>query len=72
MLLCKEFEQGRLVGLGEYKIRRIVAVIDPANVASVRVAEKVVMSYEGEVTYSDYGEVSLYSAGHDGRGQARV
>ncbi len=53
------------LGFGGYGFRRIVAVIDSANVASIRVAEKVGMSYEREVTYGSYGEVSLYAAERD-------
>ena len=50
------------LGLEGYRYGRIVAVIDPANGASIRVAERVGMSYEGAVTYGDYGEASLYSS----------
>ncbi len=46
--------------------RRIVAVIHPLNTASLRVAEKIGMRYEREVTYGDFGRVALY-ARHDER-----
>jgi [ribosomal protein S5]-alanine N-acetyltransferase len=49
------------LGFESYKFRRIVAVIDPANVASIRVAKKIGMNYEKEVTYGDYGKVALYA-----------
>jgi uncharacterized protein (DUF1697 family) len=50
------------LGFEGYGFRRIVAAVDPANVASIRVAEKAGMSYEREVTYGNYGEVSLYAS----------
>lgn len=50
------------LGVEGYGFRRIVAVINPANVASIRVAEKVGMSYEREVAYGNHGEVSLYAS----------
>jgi len=50
------------LGFEAYGFRRIVAVIDPANAASIRVAEKLGMSYEREVTYGNCGEVSLYAS----------
>ena len=45
----------------EYKFPRVVAVINPENVASVRVAEKVGMKYERDVNFRDFGEVALYA-----------
>jgi RimJ/RimL family protein N-acetyltransferase len=42
---------------------RIVAVIDPANHASRRVAERIGMTYEGDVPYKQFGIVHLYASG---------
>jgi ribosomal-protein-alanine N-acetyltransferase len=47
-------------GFERYKFPRIVALINPENVASVRVAEKVGMRYERVVSFKDFGEVALY------------
>jgi len=35
-------------------IKRLIAMIDPANVASIRVAEKIGMRYESDVTFEGY------------------
>ena len=35
-------------------IKRLIAMIDPSNVASIRVAEKIGMHYEKEVTFEGY------------------
>jgi ribosomal-protein-alanine N-acetyltransferase len=35
-------------------IQRLIAIIDPANVASIRVAEKIGMHYESEVMFEGY------------------
>ena len=48
------------LGFERYKFPRIVALINPENVASVRVAEKIGMGYEREVSFKDFGEVALY------------
>jgi len=47
-------------GCAKYGFKRIVAVIHPQNVASIRVAEKIGMKYERDVLYGDFGKVSLY------------
>lgn len=49
------------LGFERYKFPQIVAIIDPKNVASVRVAEKVGMKYERDVDYKDYGQVAMYA-----------
>ena len=49
------------LGFEEYKFPRIVAVINPANVASVRVAEKVGLKYERDVSFRDFGQVAMYA-----------
>jgi RimJ/RimL family protein N-acetyltransferase len=48
-------------GFEQLQLPRIVAVINPRNVASIRVAEKIGMSYEREISYKDFGLVSLYA-----------
>ena len=49
-------------GFGKYNFKRIIAVINPQNTASIRVAEKVGMNYEREIAqYKDFGAVSLYA-----------
>ena len=35
-------------------IKRLIAMIDPSNVASIRVAEKIGMKYEKEVMFEGY------------------
>ncbi|HEX7313156.1 MAG TPA: GNAT family N-acetyltransferase [Pyrinomonadaceae bacterium] len=47
-------------GFEKYKFPRIVALINPENVASVRVAEKIGMKHERDVDFRDFGEVALY------------
>ena len=42
-------------GLGDLGLARIVAIIDPGNVASLRVAQKIGMTYEREITFPGYG-----------------
>lgn len=51
------------VGLGfeQYGFPRVVAMINPENSASVRVAEKVGMRYEREADFKDYGKVRMYA-----------
>jgi ribosomal-protein-alanine N-acetyltransferase len=49
------------LGFGKYKFPRIVALINPENVASVRVAEKIGMKYERDVIFKDFGEVAMYA-----------
>lgn len=39
---------------GTLGIKRLIAMIDPANTASVRIAEKLGMRYEKEVMFKDY------------------
>lgn len=47
-------------GYAKYGFKRIVAVIHPQNVASIRVAEKIGMKYERDVLYGAIGKVALY------------
>jgi ribosomal-protein-alanine N-acetyltransferase len=50
------------LGFERYKFNRIIAVINPQNMASIRVAEKVGMTYERKIAqYKDFGKVSLYA-----------
>jgi ribosomal-protein-alanine N-acetyltransferase len=49
-------------GFGALGIGRIVAVIDPRNLASRRVAERIGMAYEGDVPYKQFGTVHLFAA----------
>ncbi len=49
------------LGFGRYGFPRVVALINPENVASVRVARKVGMAYERDVDFRDYGQVAMYS-----------
>ena len=50
------------IGFRKYNFNRIIAVINPQNTASIRVAEKVGMNYEREIAqYKDFGVVSLYA-----------
>jgi [ribosomal protein S5]-alanine N-acetyltransferase len=48
-------------GHAKYGFKRIVAVIHPQNVASIRVAEKIGMEYERDVLYGAIGNVALYA-----------
>ena len=50
------------LGFESYGFRRIVALINPENVASVRVAEKVGMRYERDVDFKEFGQVAMYAA----------
>ncbi len=61
------------LGFEEYKFPRIVALIKPENVASVRVAEKIGMRYERDVRYKEFSKVAMYvleAGGVVGRGEA--
>jgi ribosomal-protein-alanine N-acetyltransferase len=50
------------LGFERYKFNRIIAVINPQNMASICVAEKVGMTYERKIAqFKDFGEVSLYA-----------
>ena len=50
------------LGFEQYKFNRIIAVVNPQNMASICVAEKVGMTYEREIAkYKDFGRVSLYA-----------
>jgi ribosomal-protein-alanine N-acetyltransferase len=51
---------------------RIVAVIDPGNHASRRVAERIGMTYEGDVPYKQFGVVHLYARRGAGRCMSRL
>ena len=48
------------LGFEKYEFPRIVAVINPENVGSVRVAEKLGMAYERDVNFKDFGKVAMY------------
>ncbi len=48
------------LGFEKYKLPRIVALINPENIASVRVAEKIGMKYERGVNFRDFGRVAMY------------
>ena len=48
------------LGFEKYKFPRIVALIIPENIASIRVAEKIGMKYERNVSYKDFGKVAMY------------
>jgi [ribosomal protein S5]-alanine N-acetyltransferase len=48
------------LGFERYEFPHVSALINPSNVASVRVAEKIGMRYERDVTFRDFGEVALY------------
>lgn len=53
------------LGFEKFGFSRIIAIIIPQNVASIRVAEKVGMNYQKEISdYKDFGKVSLYSLSH--------
>lgn len=50
------------IGFDRYQFNRIIAVINQQNTASIRVAEKIGMSYERAITqYKDFGSVALYA-----------
>lgn len=49
------------LGFGRYGFPRIVALIHPGNVASARVAEKLGMRHERDVSFKEFGEVALYA-----------
>ncbi|HEX8250718.1 MAG TPA: GNAT family N-acetyltransferase [Pyrinomonadaceae bacterium] len=50
------------LGFTGYDFKRIIAVINSQNTASIRVAEKVGLSFEKELpNYKDFGRVSVYS-----------
>ena len=50
------------IGFEKYDFTRIIAVINPQNTASIRVAKKVGMNYEKEIAhFKDFGAVSLYA-----------
>ena len=44
---------------GALGIRRVVAVIAPENVGSIRVAERLGMRHEGNVPYKTFGVVRM-------------
>lgn len=48
------------LGFERYKFPRIVALINPENVASVRVAEKIGMRYGRDVNFREFGQVAMY------------
>jgi RimJ/RimL family protein N-acetyltransferase len=48
-------------GFGTLKLKRIVAVVHPQNLASIRVAEKTKMKFEKRIDYGDYKNVNLYA-----------
>lgn len=49
------------LGFENFGFPRIVAMINPENVASVRVAEKVGMRYGRRVEFKEFGEVAMYA-----------
>lgn len=50
------------LGFDKYKSNRIIAVIVPQNIGSIRLAENIGMTYEREiVSYKDFGKVLLYA-----------
>lgn len=49
------------LGFEKYNFQRLVAVIDPLNTASVRVAEKIGMRFERKIEFKSYGKVDLYA-----------
>ena len=55
------------LGFEKYKLPRLVAVINPENIASVRVAEKVGMKYERDVDFRDFGRVAMYAKARDAK-----
>jgi ribosomal-protein-alanine N-acetyltransferase len=48
------------LGFEKHKFPRIIAVINPVNVASIRVAEKIGMKYERDVRYKEFSKVAMY------------
>jgi RimJ/RimL family protein N-acetyltransferase len=48
------------LGFEKYNFSRIVAVINPENLASIRIAEKIGMEYERDVNFKDFGRVAMY------------
>jgi ribosomal-protein-alanine N-acetyltransferase len=55
-------------GLGRMKLSRLVAMVEPANAASIRVAEKMGMRLEKDVVF--YGKPARLYSLHAGAGQA--
>ena len=53
------------LGFEKYGLHRLVSVINPENVASVRVAEKVGMKYERDVDFKEFGRVAMYANARD-------
>jgi [ribosomal protein S5]-alanine N-acetyltransferase len=49
--------------LGQLSLERVISFVIPENVASCRVAEKIGMQLEGEVTAYDIEGLRLYAAG---------
>lgn len=49
-------------GFGALGMERIVAVIDPRNTASRRVAQRIGMRYERDVPYKQFGTVHLFAS----------
>lgn len=49
------------LGFERYGFPRIVAVINPENIASVRVAQKLGMKHERDVNFKEFGTVALYA-----------
>jgi ribosomal-protein-alanine N-acetyltransferase len=59
-LAIEAVSQTIVLGFEKYKFPHIIALINPNNVASVRVAEKIGMKYERDVIYKDFGQVAMY------------
>ena len=49
------------LGFEQYRFPRIVAMINPENVASVRVAEKAGLRFGRRVQFKEFGEVAMYA-----------
>jgi RimJ/RimL family protein N-acetyltransferase len=53
-LACKDY------GFNELKFTRLISLIDPENMASIKVAEKVGLTLEEKTTFHDH-DVLVYS-----------
>ncbi len=54
-------------------LSRLIAIIDPANIRSIRVAEKLGMHYEKDVMFKGYTHPdSIYAIERDGQKKTRV
>lgn len=62
--LAAEAGAAMLEAAGRLGVTRVVAVILPGNVGSIRVAEGLGFRFEREVSFEDYGMVRLYGWHH--------